>query len=153
MALALHRAGEPLGAAHARQHAKVDFRLTELGVVRGKDKVTHHRQLAAAAQGEAGYRSNDRLTPVGNAVSIAEQVIDVDLRVLQVGHFLDVGASGKGLGRTRKHHAADVRVTLELVQSLVDLANNLRVQRIQCLRAVEGDQADLAVDVQQNGFK
>ncbi|MNT15925.1 hypothetical protein D3C72_1510050 [compost metagenome] len=148
-----HRTGQALGAAHARQHAKVDFRLAEPGIVRRQDEVTHHRQLAAAAQGKTGHRGNDRLAPVGNAVGIAEQVVNVDLRVLQLGHFLDVGTSGKGLGGTGQHHAADVRIALELVQGLVDLADDLRVQRVQRLRAVEGDQADLAVDVQQDGFE
>ena len=48
-----HSTGEPLGAAHPREHPQVDFGLAELGVVSGDDEVAHHGQLAAAAQREA----------------------------------------------------------------------------------------------------
>ncbi len=63
-----HRAGQALGAAHARQHAEVDFRLAELGAVARQDEVAHQRQLTAAAQGEAVDGRDDRLATVGHAI-------------------------------------------------------------------------------------
>ncbi|MNE41244.1 hypothetical protein D3C80_1353040 [compost metagenome] len=147
-----HGAGQALGAAHARQHAEVDFRLAESGVVTGQNEIAHQRQLTAAAQGETVDRRDDRLAAVGYAVAVAEQVVDVDLRIGQLRHFLDVGTGGKGFFRTGQDDAADVRVGFEAIEGLVQFADDLRIQRIQRLWTVEGDQANAAVGFQQNRF-
>ncbi|MNQ37581.1 hypothetical protein D3C85_511300 [compost metagenome] len=141
-----------MGAAHARQHAQVDFRLAESGVVASQDEVAHQRQLTTATQGKAVDRRDDRLAAVGDAVAVAEQVVEVDLRVGQLGHFLDVGTRGKRLFRTGQDDTADVRIRLETIEGLVQFADDLRVQRIQRLWTVEGDQANAAVGFQQNRF-
>jgi len=90
--------------------------------------------------------------PVGHAVTVAEQIVHVDLRVSQLGHFLDVGAGGKSLFRTGEDDATNVRIRLQRIEGLVHFADQLRVQGIQRLRAVEGDQANAAVGFEQNGF-
>ena len=46
--------GQPLGAAAARDDAEEDLGLAELGLGRGDAEVAGQRQLAAAAEGEAG---------------------------------------------------------------------------------------------------
>jgi hypothetical protein len=103
-----HRAGQALGAAHARQYAEVDFRLTEFGVVAGQDEVAHQRQFTSTAQGVTVDGGNDRLAAVSHAIAVAEQVVEVDLRVGQFGHFLDIGAGREGFFRAGQHDAADV---------------------------------------------
>jgi hypothetical protein len=66
----VHRLGladgarQALRAAGAGQGAQLDLRLAELRGVGGDDHVAHHRQLAAAAQREAGHRGDHRLAAV-----------------------------------------------------------------------------------------
>jgi hypothetical protein len=63
----LQRGGTPaqaqqaLGAAEARDQAQVDFRLADLGAVRGDAQVAAHRQFQPAAQGEAVDHRDHRL--------------------------------------------------------------------------------------------
>ena len=146
-------AGQALGAADTGQHAQVDLRLAEAGIVGGIDEVADHCQFAAATQGVASHRGNQRLAAIGDAVSGGEEVIHEDLRVLQVDHLLDVGTGGKGLAGTGQHHATDVRVILELIQRLVHFIQYLGIQRVQRLGAVQGDQANALAGLDQNGFK
>jgi hypothetical protein len=51
-------------------------------------------------------------------------------------HLLDVRTSGKGLFRAGDDDAANLLVTLEAIQRLVDLADELAVQRVQRLRTM-----------------
>ena len=55
------RARQALRAAGAGDDAELDLGLAELGAVGGDDEVAHHRQLAAAAEREAGDRGDHRL--------------------------------------------------------------------------------------------
>ncbi|MCY1441367.1 hypothetical protein D9M71_576800 [compost metagenome] len=144
--------GQALGAADPRQHAEGDFRQAETGVVGGVYEVAHQRQLAAAAQRVAGDRGDDRLAPRGDAVGLGEVVVVVDLRKLLVRQFLDVRAGGEGLARTGEDDAADLRIGLQAVEHLVEFADQLRVERIQRLGAVQGDQGDALLDLEQQGF-
>ena len=146
-------AGQTLGAADTRQHAEVDFRLAEAGVVGGIDEVADHRQLATATQGITGHGSDQRLAAVGDAVGGGEEVIHEHAGVLQIDHLLDVGTGCKCLAGTGQYHATDIRVILELVQRLIQLIQHLGVQSVQRLGAVQGDQADTLAGLDQNGFK
>src|SRR5690554_6508573 len=146
-------AGQALGAADTRQHAEVDFRLAEAGVVGGIDEVADHRQFTTATQGVTGHSGDQRLAAVGNAVGGGKEVIHEHAGVLQVDHLLDVGTGSKGLAGAGQYHAADVRVVLELIQRLVQFIQYLGVQRVQCLRAVQGNQAHTLAGLDQNGFK
>ena len=56
-------------------------------------------------------------------------------------------------GRAGEHDAADPRIGLELAQGTVQLADQLRIQRIERLRPVEGDQRDALLDVDEQGFE
>ena len=70
----LHRAGladrpgQALGAAGAGHDPEPDLRLAEARVVAGHDHVAGHRQLAAAAKGEAADRGDERQPDGGDAV-------------------------------------------------------------------------------------
>ncbi|MOA31816.1 hypothetical protein D3C78_1529940 [compost metagenome] len=126
--------------------------MTEPGVVTGQDEVAHQRQFTAAPQRETVDRGNDRLAAVSHPITVAEQVIEVDLRVDQLRHFLDVSTGGKGFFRAGQYDTADVRIGFQTVQRVVQFADNLRIQCVQCLGTIERDQADPALDVQQNRF-
>ncbi|MNN65425.1 hypothetical protein D3C81_1809250 [compost metagenome] len=66
-------------------------------------------------------------------------------------HFLDIGAGGERFGRTGQQHAADAWIAFEGVQRLVQLVDQLRVERIKRLRAIQGQAPDSAVDFYQQG--
>ena len=55
------RARQALRAAGAGDDAELDLGLAEARGVGGDDEVAHHRQLAAAAEREAGHRGDDGL--------------------------------------------------------------------------------------------
>ncbi|MNN61089.1 hypothetical protein D3C81_1763060 [compost metagenome] len=126
--------------------------MTESGVVTGQNEVAHQRQFTTTAKGKTVDGGNDRLAPVGHTIAVAEQIVHVDLRVSQLGHFLDVGTGGKSLFRTGDDDATDIRIRFQCIKGLVHFADQLRVQRIQRLWAVESDQANAAMGFQQNGF-
>ena len=126
--------------------------MAEPGVIAGQDEVAHQRQFTTTAQGKTVHSSDDRLAAVGHAVAVAEQIVEVDLRVRQLGHFLDVGTGGEGFFRAGQHDATDVRIGFQTIEGVVQFADDLRVQRVQRLRTVQGDQADTAVGFQQNRF-
>src|SRR6058998_1234023 len=64
-------ARQALGATRAGQGAELDFRLAELRRFGGEDEVAHHRQLAAAAEGDARHRSDHRLAEGFQAFPVA----------------------------------------------------------------------------------
>ncbi|MCY1547698.1 hypothetical protein D9M68_837680 [compost metagenome] len=144
--------GQALGSSDAGDHPQAQFWQAEAGVVGGVDEVAHQRQLAAAAQGVAGHCGDDRLAPVADAVGGGEEVLEVDLRVLLVGHLLDVRPGGEGLGRAGDDQAADPGVGFQAVQRLVEFGDQLAVQRVERLRPVQGDQADALAHLDQQGF-
>nr|GFD56459.1 hypothetical protein [Tanacetum cinerariifolium] len=80
-------------------------------------------QLTATAQRKARNGRNDRLTSIGDAITVTEQVVEVDLRVFELGHFLDISARSERLGRTCQDDAADIPIAFELVKGMVEFAD------------------------------
>ena len=72
------RARQALRAAGAGDDAELDLGLAELRGVGGDDDVAHHRQLAAAAEREAGDRGDHRLAHLADRLPVAA---DESLRV------------------------------------------------------------------------
>ena len=132
--------------------AELDFRLAEPGIVGGQDEVAHHGEFAAAAQGIAGHRRDHRLAALADPVPGRDEVVDIALRVGQALHLGDVGAGRESLVRAGDDDRADCRIPLEDVERAVDLGDELAVQRVQGLWPVERDQADLAPDLDEDGF-
>ncbi|MOA09478.1 hypothetical protein D3C78_1293100 [compost metagenome] len=100
----------------------------------------------------AGHRGDDRLAPLRYAVPAAEEVFEIGAGEAQLGHFLDIGAGGEGLGRAGDQHAADGLVALEAVEHLVELVDELGIDGVERLGAVQGDQADSAGLLHQQGL-
>ena len=145
------RAREPLRAADARDDAELDLGLAEFRRVGRNDDVALHRELAAAAERETGNRRDHRLAHARNAIPRWE-VLLVDVHVALAGHLLDVGAGRERLLRAGDDHAADRVVRLECVDRGGHVGIHLRIERVQRLRAVEADDADLALGLDDDGF-
>jgi len=87
-----------------------------------------------------------------DAVPVLELVVEIGAGERAALHLLDVGAGGEGLLGAGEDDAADARLSLETVERPVDLADELAVQRVQRLRAVERDQPDPALRLDENGL-
>ena len=102
------RAGQPLSAAGAGQHAQVDLGLTELRGVGGEDEVAHHRQLAAAAQGKARDGGDHRLLHAQHGLPApADEVVERGLGMRAVLHLLDIGTGSEGALVSGQHDRAN----------------------------------------------
>jgi hypothetical protein len=66
----------------------------------------------------------------------------IGVHVAVVLHDADVRAGGERLVAAGDHHAADAVVGVELLQRLAQLLHELRVERVQLLRAVERNKGD-----------
>ena len=140
-------AGEPLRSAHAGGHAQLDLRLAELGAVRRQDEVRHHRQLAPAAESEAVDGGDPRLAHGLHDMAgpAREEVLGIEIGHRLVGHFLDVGPGSESFfARSGEHRAALAVIRLIGVERLDQFVQNLRVERVQRLGAVQRDQRDRA---------
>src|SRR5436190_1474549 len=102
-----HGVGETLRAADPGNDPKLDFRLTEFGIVGGDDEIALHRELAAAAQRKAGDRGDYGLARIGDAMPRSDEVTEKRIGKTLAGHFLDVGAGGESLDCAGNDHAAD----------------------------------------------
>ena len=148
------RPGHALGAARAGDDAEVDLRLAEPRRVGGDDEVAHHRQLAAAAEREARDRGDHRLPdPQHRLPARGDEIVEEHVGIVALAHLLDVGAGGERLLRPGQHDRADRRVGVEGEQLVAEFAHELIAQRVQRLRAVEPDQADPAVRLDEDHLR
>ena len=120
----------------------------------GDDDVAHHRELAAAAERIAADGRDRRLAAAGDAVAadrgeIAGEHVDEGFRL----HLLDVGAGGKGLFAAGEQDAADLVVGLEVIDGGGDLAKHAERQRVEHFRAVQRDDADRALALDNDVFE
>src|SRR5215468_3406937 len=106
---------QALRAADARNDAKLDFRLTEFGIVRGDDEIALHGKFAAAAERKAGDRGDDRLAGSSDAMPSGGKISKEDVGKSFAGHFLDIGAGCEGLVGASDDDAADIVIGLERV--------------------------------------
>src|SRR5262249_15515565 len=84
------------------------------------------------------------LAAARDSVERREKIAAIGLDEGLLVHLLDVDAGGKRLLVAGDDDAADRRVCLEGVERAVDLADEERVERVQRMRAVQRDDADLA---------
>ena len=111
IALALPtNARQPLAAADAGHHAELDLRLAELRGVGGQDQVAHHGEFAAAAEGVARHRRDDRRPQRRKRSQSGEPVAQQHVDIGRGRHLLDVGARREGLRRPGDDDAADARI-------------------------------------------
>ncbi len=145
-------AGKALRAAHARDDAELDFRLAEFRGVRGKYEIAHHGKFAAAAKRHAGHGGDQRGAGARDGVPAGEPVRAVHVDEGLRGHLLDVGTRGKGAFGTCQHDAADIRIAVETGQCGGQFGQDLQVQRVQRLGAVQGYARDTSGGLGEYGF-
>src|SRR5690606_8174895 len=104
----------------------------------------------AATQREAGDRRDHRLAAAGDAIPVADEVLAVDLHVGLRLHLLDVGTGGEGLHRAGDHDAADRGVRLAGIERLIELGYQRIIECVERLGSIEGDETDLAPDLDEN---
>ena len=74
----------------------------------------------------------------------------VGLDVGLVRHFLDVGAGGEGLVAAGEDDGADLPVALQIVEGRAEIGDQRRVQGVERLRPVEGDDADRTLPLEED---
>ena len=146
------RAGQPLRAAHAGQHAELDLGLTELRGVGGDQQVAHHRQLTAAAERVARDRRDGGCAGGGELGPRREEVGGENVCERQFGHLLDVRARREGLLVAGDDDRADARIVVEFGCGRGDFVHHLTVERIERLGPVQRDGADAVVTGDQDGL-
>ena len=112
-----NRAGQALRAANAGNNAQINLRLTELGRIRGDDKIAHHGDFTAPAQRIAADCRNDRLAEALNrAVIFLKPVLLERVEKRVVHHFFNVRARRKRFLIPGQDDTANVVVALQLGQ-------------------------------------
>jgi len=87
MALDCPPRGQALRATGAGDHAELDFRLAEFGVVGGDDEVAHHGEFTATAQREAADGRDHRLADGADGFPVAgDEIAAVGVGKGGVGH-------------------------------------------------------------------
>ncbi|KPY96403.1 hypothetical protein ALO94_200977 [Pseudomonas syringae pv. spinaceae] len=124
--------------------------MTKPGVFGSQNEVTHQCQFTATAQRETGHGRDHRFTPRGHSVTFTKQVIEVDLRVRELDHFLDVSPRSEGFLRAGQHDTANGAVRLELVKRVVQLVDQTGIQCVQGLGTVQSDQPDAAYNLTED---
>jgi hypothetical protein len=137
-------AGETLRPADARNDAELDLGLAEFRRVGRDDDVTHHGELAAAAEGKTRDRSDRGFARPRQRIPIGREVAHERIHVGFVRHLLDVGAGRERLLRTGDDHAGNAGVRLERRDRLSELRDQRGVERVERLRPVEANDPDLA---------
>ena len=104
-------AGQALAAAHAGANAQLDLWLAEFRGVAGDDEIRHHRHFAAAPQRKSIDGGDPRLAGGLDqmAAPARKEVAGIEIGGGFIGHFLDVGAGGKGLLAAAGQHRTALR--------------------------------------------
>jgi hypothetical protein len=119
------------------------FRLAELRVVGGDHEVAHHGQFAAATQREAGHGRDHGLADRADGFPVAgDEVFLVDVGEGEFRHGRNVGTGGKGFFAAGDDHAADGLIGVEGLQCGTEFVHQGAVERVECLRPVQRDDAD-----------
>ncbi|MDT4841529.1 hypothetical protein FQZ97_753870 [compost metagenome] len=100
-----------------------------------------HGQFAAAAEGEAIDRRDQRLGEAGDALPVGDARVVEDADQIALGHFPDIGAGGERLAAAGQHHGAGFGVLFGVVQFGGQFAEQFGVQRVEGLGTLQGDQA------------
>ena len=134
-------ARQALGSAEPGDDAELDLGLAEARGIGGEDEVAHHRQLAPAAERVAGDGGDDRLAAAEEGLRLGRQEILAEHIHEPLGlHVLDVGAGREGLLVAGQDHRADGLVAIERAERGAELAHQLRIQGVEHVGAIEGDQ-------------
>ena len=143
-----HQTGQALGAAEAGGDAQARLGLAKDGGIGANTNVTAHAQLTAAAQSEAVDRGDGGN---GQGLQLAEYIVTLFAEGLTLdlgegAHFGDVGAGHEGLlAAARKHQGTDLFIRIDQIQQLVQILQDLRVQGVEGLGAVDSGHGNAAL--------
>ncbi|MCY1293700.1 hypothetical protein D9M70_429680 [compost metagenome] len=158
-ALAAGKPRQALGAAEGRRHAELDLRLGKARPVTGDRQMHGLGDLAAAAEGEPVDRGDDRLRkgfePRRQPLAAADEI--AHSRVYARSHafreLVDIAACGKGtVAGAGDDHRADSVVHFDRVEKDHEPVDQLIVQRVEFLRAVEDEQGGPLGNLHQYGL-
>src|SRR5205807_687853 len=126
-----------------------DLGLAEARAVAGDHEVTHQRHLAAASQGVAVDRRDQRLGEGGDARPAAGLVTGHLLDRAALGHVADVGARSEDLRAACQDHGPHRVVALQLAERRRHLRDDRGAQGIEDGGPVERDHPDRRLDLQE----
>lgn len=106
-----------------------------------------HGQLAAAAEGKAVDRGDQRFAEGGDPLPGSLARVIEDAGEVALGHFIDVGTGGECLAAAGQHHDPGLAVGLGGVQGGCQFAEQFAGQGIQGGGALQGNQSNAAVEV------
>gem|GEM_PF-5226557 len=144
-------------AAEARDQAQVDLRLAEAGALGSVDEVAGQREFAAAAQGEAVDRGDDRdlqgFEAFGDHVHLAG--IGQEGRFVHGVHLHDVRPGDEGFLPRAGDDQAAVLVAggFKPVEERLEVVDHLAGQRVQALGLVDGEDQGMVLDGQGEGIE
>ncbi len=133
-------------------NADPDLRHAEFGVVGGDPEIAGGRDLQPAAEAPAGHPCDHRRGKRAHRLAEIAQAGDEGFRrrLVETGHFLDVGAADHALFALAGHHQhADGPIRRELLQTLADAIDDGRAQNVERAGVANGqadDAAGVAVD-------
>src|SRR3954452_13773818 len=141
------RIGEP-GDHTGGHRAVADFRLAELGVLRGDHDVAPERQLAAAPQAVAVHRGDHWLGGVTYehlARQVALQAVPplVERAAVALAGTAKVGARAERTPCAREDDRPDGVVGARALEGGHDLARQRGTERVQLLRSIQRDPRDV----------
>src|SRR5690554_245231 len=132
-------ANQTLSAACAGNNAKIDFRLTKLGIVTGNHDVGMHDQFAAAAECKAVYGCNQGLGELSDATPVQHARVVQYAHGVKCRHLLDVSTCCKDLFIAGDNDSTDAVIVSTRLEHIRQLAEQLRAQCVVGFRTVEGD--------------
>src|SRR5262249_23607327 len=139
------RPGHPLGTAPARDDPEIDLRLADLRRAGCVAQVAGDRELAAPAEREAVDRGDRRLRhrleqPRRLVPERAPRLRFVDT---ELAHVPDVRTSGERLlAGARQDDDPRIGIVGELVESVPQLSQRRKIERVERILSVDGDEDD-----------
>src|SRR5262249_6068562 len=143
---------EPLRASGPWHDPQLNLRLTELGGIGGDNNVAHHCELAATPECEPGDGGYGRLAQVSDAVPAGDEILFKGRHVSLGLHLLDVGAGRECLLAAGNDYAANAIVGFEALERRRELLDQLGIQRVKCIGAIEPDNTDAAAGLGDDGL-
>jgi hypothetical protein len=140
------KARQALRAAIAGDDSELDFRLTEVGILRGNSHRTGQSQFAAAAESKAIYGGDDGLAAVFNQGKQGLAALGKRLcfNRAEPCKIIDVGAGDERFlaiaGEDRDPH---LNVIADGLKGTSELLHGLDVERVEYLRAGNGYECNL----------
>lgn len=137
-------AHQALGSAKAGHEAEFDFGESKAGFVGGINEVTSERKFGSTAKSDAIDGSDHRLWHgfESHKDAVSDACEGVSVSGVKVLHGLDIGTCDKGpISCAGQDHHTDAVVHHGVVEGLVEFDQDVFVECVEGLGAIEGDDA------------